>query len=918
MKVISSELNIYYQNIRSIKNKESDFREIICSETYHIICLTETWLSEETLGILDLPVSLGWKYTLYSRPTCQRGGGVLVLICPQLSLSYEYTSSLYELVVIVVNIPSPLCLAVLYNPPPSDNTDWDAIFDECRAANIPDMPWIFLGDFNLPSWNKTPLSNNLLTSTLEHNLSQIIPFPTRGENYLDLIFTRLITTSKIRNNNCFKSDHLGVEFEVMNIPPIAQIKAHRMVRDYYRTNWLRLNHLILDLTNSFNVIGEPTPVVIDDTIDNLINLIEAAIPKKKISGNSLPWMDSDLLALCKKKNRFHKIWKIRRSEMAYRNYSEIRTSFKSELSKKRNAFFLKNQKLYQTDSKKFWRIFKPNSVPNFNTISTKLQSKDFAKHFALLSNENRIFSPLPDPVISPGPKDLQSIQITSSMIKDIVHSSSFQTKSSPDILNGRVLRCCAVSLIPFFEIIMSASSSLGYYPRAWKKSSIFPLHKKGDKSDVRNYRQITIQPLMGKIFDKIIYLNIYPHVLPLIQDYAHYGIKGRSINSNLICTTAFLLESFEKNKVIDVLYADIEKAFDNVSIYFLLFKLEHQFGFKGVLLDLFKSFFTERTSFVNFNDDSSASFTVSKGIPQGGILSPLLFVLFTNDIPCNTDCRILTYADDVKLLSARSSNSSPAPSLQIAIDDLSAWTTKWGLSLNPDKSKIMTFTLKKGRVQTDDLPILNINGSRIEIVDTFTDLGVTFDPALTFSSHIVNLNMKLRKSLGFLKYNYKLITDLQTRKILYNAFFQAKMDFGLSIWAIACQTNISYIEKTHNRVIKQFILRRPSDDYYKSCKDSGILPIQLRAKTIAVPLLCSTLIPLSSFLTPIKTITRTSMVTRTVQPYVIPKVRLSISQRSLRVSLPLFLNSLPSDYLPTIPFHPLWKKRIKDYILEGL
>lgn len=915
----NSNIKIFYQNVRSLNNKLDDFLAIISSNSFHIICLTETWLCEDTQSSLEVPISLGWKVVSYSRPPGKKGGGVLILICPSFSISTDYISSNRELVFVILNYPFPLCISLLYNPPSSNVTDWDNIFEECIASTKPALPWLFLGDFNFPSWNKLPISNILLSTAMEHNLSQVIPFPTRADNFLDLIFVRLLSTSDIRKNNYFESDHIGVEFEILNLPTYTEPKASRLVHDYYRTNWLRINHLIADLTSSFISIPLHTPNTIDETIDKLITLIDKAIPKKKIQKFSLPWFDADLIALCKKKNRFHKIWKLRGNEIAYRNYSEIRSLFKKKLIEKRTAFIINSQKLYHTDVKKFWRIFKGTSSSNLS--STILSSNDFAEHFALLSREDRTLQYPIDPNPPSYLLEMHSIEITTALIKDIVLSSSFQSKSSPDILNGRVLRCCSQSLIPFFEKLMNVTSKLGYYPKAWKISSIFPLYKKGDKSDVKNYRQITIQPLMGKILDKIIYLNIYPHVLPLIKTYAHYGIKNRSINSNLICTLSFLLKALEERKRVDVVYLDIEKAFDNVSQHLLLYKLEHHFGFKGSLLELFRSFFSMRTSFVKWNDHSSDSFTISKGIPQGGILSPLLFVLFTNDLPCNNRCGILTYADDVKLLSARPYNSPPDNSLQLAIDELSNWTAKWGLSLNPTKTKMMTFSLKKSKSPQNDLRFCTINGTQIEIVDHFTDLGVIFDTNLTFSKHISNLNLKLRRSLGFMKFKYKSLTDFSIRKVLYNAFFQSKLDYGISIWGLACQSHINFIEKTHKRALQRFLLNQPyssHEDYHISCKKAGILPIYSRYLTISVPLLINENIPHATFLTLTRTTPKLSLNTRSNNPFFIHGHRTDIIKRSLRISLPAFLNCLPSELIPTNPFLPIWKKLIREYILNTL
>lgn len=909
---MNSNLKIFYQNVQSIKNKESDFISLVCGNSFDIICLTETWLSSDTLNILDTPKALGWSCFTHCRDANNRGGGILILLNPRFIVSHEFISASHELLAISCVKPLRFCIALLYMPPNIAAVDWDLLLDQCNISNS-ELPWIFLGDFNIPSWNKSSSPNNLLCSTMEHNLTQIINFPTRRDNFLDLIFIRYIHASTVLRNDWFQSDHNGVEFDIfMPLQPIDN--THRIVPDYFNTNWLRLNHLISDLVETDKVLP-CSPTSIDFKISNLLSLVDSAIPKKKIRNNSLPWMDSDLLALCKRKNRFHKIWKIRRSQSAYDIFSELRTQFKAELLRKRELYLISNQKLYKTDSRKFWKLYKPKS--NSSTRLSNPSAQDFANHFSsLLNNTNSNILP-PIPNSNPSIPKLHSFPINVNSLRDIVLTPSFLTKSSPDVLNGRVLKNCSSSLIPWLFSIFEDILTLGYYPTAFKKSSIFPLHKKGDKTIVSNYRQITIQPLLGKILDKLLYSNIYPHISPLIQNYTHYGIKKRSINTNLACTMAYILNAFEKNHAVDVVYADLEKAFDNISHDLLLFKLEHQFGISGTLLILLKSYFDSRVSFVVWNGIKSMPFNILKGIPQGGILSPLFFVTFLNDLITFDGCLLLTYADDVKFLSARPQNAAPTQALINSLRELSIWSSTWGLSINPNKSKLMTFSLKRRPIE--NTISLFINSTPIEKVNSFTDLGIIFDPMLTFSEHIGNLNLRLRKAIGFLKYNFRLINDPDTRKLLYYAIFQSKLDFGISIWSLASATNLLILEKTHKRAIKHFLLKIMSPtgiSYNMICKKASILPIKYRAFTLAVPLLMDSNIPQLFYLIPQKTAPRQYMATRSSPPFIIQKYRLSITERSLRISLPNFLNSLPSHLLPSLPFQEIWKGLIKQYLID--
>lgn len=914
-------LRIFYQNVCSLKNKQTQFDALIQSQSYDVIALTETWLSPEMTEFLSMPISLGWSYIAKSRPHGTRGGGILLLIAPHLSITKESTSPNFEQCSLLLCTNPPIGISLIYNPPPAANTDWDTLLDSCLYPSLAKTPVILLGDFNDATWQKNNSINKLLPSSLEHDLTQIVPFPTRGENYLDLAFIRHLEVVNILQNNWFDSDHQGFELEIAlaNEPP--KFNAHKWVNDYHRTNWKILNKQIFELHDELSTQMNVTETTIDNIIDKLNKTIADCIPKRKIKKNSLPWMDDELIALCNKKNRYHKIWKCKRSDVAYMKYAEIRSKFRNEIKKKKDNFMINNQSTYNTDPKKFWKIFKSPNSPGFKTHSTVLTASDFANHFENLSKRKDVVSSPPGQDTNYRPNTLNAISITPALINQIVNQNSFHTKSSPDALNGRVLKACAQSLSTLLCVLMTHCLELGYYPRAWKKSLILPLYKKNDKDSVTNYRQITIQPLAGKLLDKLIYESLYHHVSPMVNTHVHYGIKFRSVNTNLLETTAYILEALENKNMVDIVYADFEKAFDNIAHNLLLYKLEYQFGIVGQVLKLFTSYFKDRMAFVSWNDECSSPFQISQGIPQGGILSPLLFTLFTNDIPLLTNCKLITYADDVKILHAKPYSSYQVDTLQFAIDTLLSWSSKWGLSLNPDKTKFMEISLRTKTSSTRSEPNLCINRIPIEQVTSFKDLGVIFNTTFTFSNHISELNLNLRRTLGFLKFKYRAINNITTRKILYNALFQSKLDFGLILWAQAANSNIGIIERTHKRALEQFVLKNSpleSSDYHSACKLTEILPIKQRIWSLTIPLTFSPYYVFPAFFQPERAPERTSMITRSNTIYAIPSAKKAVTSRSLRTTLPKFLNSLPSELLPSIPLNQYWKKNFKSHALSSL
>lgn len=907
------EIKIYYQNVRSVKNKVDDLKELLIDKQYDIICLVETWLTPDTLGTLSLANQLNWNYSLHLREN-KKGGGTLILSQPHLKITREYISITNELVQVSLTEPFNLNLTLLYNPPGFPQNGWDMVIDDCINKSSTSAPLLILGDFNISNWTPAQGDPHLTPILEEHGLEQMIDFPTRGNNYLDLLLKRNIDVTNIRKLSIFDSDHMGFELSV-NGPQTMQTNnvSHRVVRDYFRTNWTMMNHHIFELGES-NEIELFSKEQIDKFIIKLFSLCESMIPTKKILANKIPWMDTELRSLLLKKNRLHKIWKIRMTQLSYDRFKEARCDFKQCNKKKTKDYLLRYQETYKSDPKSFWKTLMNGRKKPVNTI---IDPQDFADYFSMLVREERDLNDHNIPTWHNRFTPIAEVNIDIGAVKDLCQSNSFTSKSSPDVINGSVLKNCASSLAPLLTRIYKRAAELGHYPEPLKKSSVFPLHKKGQKTDPKNYRQITIQPLIGKLFDKLMYNTIYSHVMPQISDQNHYCVKKRSVNTNLLSTLAYVSESFENAMQVDVIYADLAKAFDNVAHKYLILKLQHQFGIVGKLLELLQSYLHNRCYFVKINDSISNTYSASKGIPQGGILSPLLFTMFTNDLNIGDKCKLLTYADDVKIMKARPYKQHNRSELQDAIDKFHKWTIDWALTVNIDKTKLITFSQKKNKKETIDDQQILIDGACIQVVEEFKDLGVIFDSYLSFKAHTEKVNLKLRQALGYLNFKFGWVTSATARRMLYNACFTSQLEYGLTIWAAASPSNLQSIINTQKRAIRKFLFKSNisnGTDDISLYKKANMLSLNDRAIILALNVIKNDAPSDMKYFIPTKaTLHRYDM--RNPARYKVPAVKLTLTQRSWRFKLPNFLNSLPEEQYQAITNNSNWKFIIKSYML---
>ena len=186
----------------------------------------------------------------------------------------------------------------------------------------------------------------------------------------------------------------------------------------------------------------------------------------------------------------------------------------------------------------------------------------------------------------------------------------------------------------------------------FSSSVVVPVHKKNEKNLKGNYRPISLLPIFGKIFEKLIYDSLYSHLVSheLLNPNQSGFRPGDSTVNQLLSITHTIFKAFDCNPPLDVrtVYLDISKAFDRVWHDGLIYKLK-RCGVSGQLLLLIQSFLKDRKQRTVLNGQSSNWGDISAGVPQGSILGPLFFLVYINDLAVGLKCNVKLFADDTSL-----------------------------------------------------------------------------------------------------------------------------------------------------------------------------------------------------------------------------------------------------------------------------
>ena len=743
-------LNTKFDELRTLCQFDNTFREAC------LIAITETYLHEEHT---DEYASLD-NFSLYrsdrSRTDSGKagGGGCCLYVnnnyCTDVTVHERLSTPLYDMLCVSMRpfyLPrefSKIMVCVIYVPIFHQGEKTKTAASEITAVitslqnKFPEAPVLAMGDLNACS----------LSSELP-SLSQYVNISTRLNKTLDVCYGTIPDAySCIPLPKLGRSDHQTIHLRPKYKPVLKRVGPQSYTARTWSEENIETLRACFDCTDWTELIDPNASLEQNlDTVNGYIHFcMDSIMPakKKKRFPNTKPWFSTEIYKIFQMKRNFlHDPVKL--NELDREARSAIRRAKRKLKNKTEDQFKRMNFKSAYDHLKTMMTETSPSpsQVTSSDPLSFSKELNAFYNRF-----DKADYSADCSRLMSEGQYVAGEVNITLEEVRLQLRKVKPSKAAGPDGLPAKLLHKCADSLAPAFHPLFQQSVDSGKLPRLWKSSTIVPVPKKPKAKEMNNFRPVALTPLPMKCLEKIMLKNLMPFIEPNLDPLQFAYRSGRGVEDAIATLLHKLLLHLESpGCYARILFADFSSAFNTMQRHILISKLQ-DLNVPTLIVEWVLDFLSDRRQQVKVGETLSPELISNTGAPQGCVLSPFLYITYTNNCTCSENCTCVKFADDSAILGLISENDDSEDKYFTEIDNFATWCSDHHLELNVTKTKELIIDF---RDKANNIRPVKIGNDSVEQVEHFKYLGLTLDSKLNFKQHVHTVQKKGQQRLHVLR-----------------------------------------------------------------------------------------------------------------------------------------------------------------------
>jgi len=852
-------------NIHSLAAKYGQLQTIIhrlinIKIQIDFILLCETFLNKKNAHLFYIE---GFQLIFKNRPV-NKGGGIAIYVNNNINykrrhdLEHDIENEFESLIIEAKLVHTKIIVGEIYRVPNTNEAESINRYDHILNKLSIEKKDILIGtdqNFDYLKIERHKNTSDLLNTFLSAGLQPTITECTRVTHKTSTIIDNIYINGKIAFSNVEScvilndiSDHypIGIIYNtnthkkreplIFKSRCLDENKIRLIVNDLETIDWN--NTLNLDVNNA----TEKFIRILQEIISRHAPEREIHIPAKQIIRN--PWITP---AVMKSSIHLDRLYKLQRKKpkhsqqyIEYIKYKNIYNKLKR--TSKRN-YFTNLLHTYKNDIKKTWKVL--NRIIGKNSNKKEI-SETFINNGVQTSNPKLIAEGFCDYFTHVGEKFAAAIPPSKkhfkSYLKHNINNSLFLSPTDPeeiskiisllkskkscgdDGISSSFLKETKSALKIPLSILINKSLETGQVPKSMKIAKVIPIHKSKNSELYTNYRPISLLPSFSKILEKIVHKRLYNFLdQHNVFFKSQYGFRPKHSTINAITElTSNISLNLDNNQHTVAVLLDLSKAFDTINHITLLNKLKF-YGVRGIALEWFKSYLSDRTQYVNYNATKSTKQDITCGVPQGSVLGPLLFIIYTNDLPLSLRySQCVLFADDTTIYNAANDLQTAINNISHDLNELTEWFKANKLSLNISKTHYMIFT----KLTTNNIPMhtLNIGKDNIKRVEFTQFLGIQLDDKLNWQEQIKYIKNKLACGLYALNTAKKLL-EREHRKKLYYTLINPHLNYGISLWGSANKSLLKQLHVSQNKAIRAITHSEYNESVNNKYKQLDILQL---------------------------------------------------------------------------------------------